>query len=135
MNIVKIMLPKVCTVFLRADQTVRQGLEVMTRNGYTAIPVLDENQHYIGCISEGDFLRHIMSVNTTDKRELEKTRVRELVRRDFCPALPVDASVEEVTEALLNQNFLPIVDGRNTLCGIVTRKGLIAYLSEQKETD
>ena len=38
MNIAQIMIPKVCTVFLHEHNTVRQGLEVMTRNGYSAIP-------------------------------------------------------------------------------------------------
>lgn len=52
MNIAKIMIPRACTVFLNEKQTVRQGWEVMTRNGYTAIPVLDAEQHYIGCVSE-----------------------------------------------------------------------------------
>lgn len=60
MNIAKIMIPKALTVFLNEKQTVRQGWEIMTRNGYTAIPVLDAEQHYIGTVSEGDFLRHIL---------------------------------------------------------------------------
>lgn len=132
MNIAKIMIPKVCTVFLNEAQTVRQGLEIITRYGYTAIPVLDENQHYIGCINEGDFLRHTLSLGTTDKRELEKHRVGALVRRDFCPALNIDADERDVIASILNQNFVPIVDGRNTLCGILTRRGVIAYLAECK---
>ena len=85
MNIAKIMIPRACTVFLNEKQTVRQGWEVMTRNGYTAIPVLDAEQHYIGTVS-----------------------------------------------AALNQNFVPIVDSRNTLCGILTRRGVIAHLAEKQ---
>ena len=132
MNIAKIMIPKVCTVFLSEKQTVRQGLEILTRNGYTAIPVLDADQHYMGCINEGDFLRHILSLGTTDKKVLENTRVGELVRRDFCPALNIDADDQDVISSILNQNFVPIVDGRNTLCGILTRRGVIAYLAEKE---
>ena len=132
MNIAKIMIPKVCTVFLSEKQTVRQGLEILTRNGYTAIPVLDADQHYMGCINEGDFLRHILSLGTTDRKALENTRVGELVRRDFCPALNIDADDQDVISSILNQNFVPIVDGRNTLCGILTRRGVIAYLAEKE---
>ena len=132
MNIAKIMIPKVVTVFLNENQTVRQGLEIITRYGYTAVPVLDANQHYIGCINEGDFLRHILTLGTTDKKELENTRVGELVRRDFCPALNIDADEKDVIASILNQNFVPIVDGRNTLCGILTRRGVIAHLAEKE---
>ena len=131
MNIAKIMIPRACTVFLNEKQTVRQGWEVMTRNGYTAIPVLDAEQHYIGCVSEGDFLRHILDTGSLDKMEMENPRVRELVRRDFCPPLSIDADEGDVIRATLNQNFVPIVDSRNTLCGILTRRGVIAHLAEK----
>jgi len=131
MNIAKIMIPRACTVFLNEKQTVRQGWEVMTRNGYTAIPVLDAEQHYIGCVSEGDFLRHILDTGSLDKMEMENHRVRELVRRDFCPPLSIDADEGDVIRATLNQNFVPIVDSRNTLCGILTRRGVIAHLAEK----
>ena len=131
MNIAKIMIPKALTVFLNEKQTVRQGWEIMTRNGYTAIPVLDAEQHYIGTVSEGDFLRHILDAGSLDKTEMENHRVRELVRRDFCPPICIDADDTEVVHAALNQNFVPIVDSRNTLCGILTRRGVIAYLAEK----
>ena len=131
MNIAKIMIPHACTVFLNEKQTVRQGWEIMTRNGYTAIPVLDAEQHYIGCVSEGDFLRHILDTGSLDKMEMENHRVRELVRRDFCPPLSIDADEGDVIRATLNQNFVPIVDSRNTLCGILTRRGVITHLAEK----
>ena len=132
MNIAKIMIPRACTVFLNEKQTVRQGWEVMTRNGYTAIPVLDADQHYIGCVSEGDFLRHILETGSLDKMGMENHRVRELVRRDFCPPISIDADEAEVITSALNQNFVPIIDSRNTLCGILTRRGVIAYLAEKQ---
>lgn len=121
MNIAKTMIPKALTVFLNKKQTVRQGWEIMTRNGYTAIPVLDAEQRYIGTVSEGDFLRHILDTGSLDKMEMENHRVRELVRRDFCPPISIDAGESEVVRAALNQNFVPIGDSRNTLCGILIR--------------
>ena len=132
MNIAKIMIPRACTVFLNEKQTVRQGWEIMTRNGYTAIPVLDAEQRYIGTVSEGDVLRHVLNTGSLDKLEMENHRVRELVRRDFCPPISMDAEEGEVVRAALNQNFVPIVDSRNTLCGILTRRGVIAHLAEKQ---
>ena len=113
----------------KADCPARMG-------GYDAkrlypIPVLDAEQHYIGCVSEGDFLRHILDTGSLDKMDMENHRVRELVRRDFCPPISIDADEGEVVRAALNQNFVPIVDSRNTLCGILTRRGVIAHLAEK----
>ena len=128
MNIAKIMIPKVSTAFLRDTMTVRQGLEVMRHHGYTAVPVLDKDEHYIGSVTEGDFLRKILELGTTDFRELEKYSLKELVREDFCTPLSIDAEENEVMDAILKQNFVPVVDGRNYMCGIVTRRSVIQYM-------
>ena len=72
MNIIKIMTPKALTVFLHTGDTVRQGLELLRQHGYTAIPVLNDQGEYLGSITEGDFLRHILAVGTTDRKAHEK---------------------------------------------------------------
>lgn len=130
MNIAKLMIPKVYTAFLHENDTIRQGLECFTIHGYTAIPVLNEREQYIGSVTEGDFLRHVLATGTTELKAQEQYRIKSIVRRDFCPALPIDADGAEVVDATLDQNFVPIVDGRGTLCGILTRKSVIKYLSE-----
>ena len=130
MNIAKLMIPKVCTVSLHERSTIRQGLEVLTRCRYTALPVLDDEERYVGSVSEGDFLRHILQAGTTDKKAQEAYRIRDILRRDFCPALPIEADFSLVVEAALRQNFVPVVDGRNVLCGIVTRRNLIAAMAD-----
>ena len=79
MNIAKIMIPKVCTVFIHEDDTVRQGIEVMKRHGYTAIPVLDPGERYIGCLSDSDILRHVLEAGTTDLKEHEKYRIKDIL--------------------------------------------------------
>ena len=130
MNIAKLMIPKVCTVSLHERSTIRQGLEVLTRCRYTALPVLDDEERYVGSVSEGDFLRHILQTGTTDKKAQEAYRIRDILRRDFCPALPIEVDFSLVVEAALRQNFVPVVDGRNVLCGIVTRRNLIAAMAD-----
>lgn len=134
MNLAKIMIPKVSTVFLKENQSVRQGWEIMNRNGYTAIPVINGEGQYIGTVSEGDFLKFVMGAGTTDPHYMEQFRVTQLVRKDFCPPLEIDAGREQVIDSILNQNFVPIVDGRGTLCGILTRRGVIQYLAEEGKT-
>ncbi len=133
MNIAKMMTPKACTVFLHTDNTVRQGLELLRHHGYTAIPVLNEKEEYLGTITEGDFLRHILAVNTTDLKAHEKYRIDSLLRPDFCPPLGIGSNAQEVTDAVMRQNFVPIVDDRNCFCGILTRRAVIAYLAQRAE--
>ena len=129
MNIPKILTPKAMTAYLSADDTVRQGLEVMRRHGYTAIPVLNDRGEYIGCITEGDFLWHILDSGSTSLKIHEHHRIADLVRRDFCPPLGIAAEDEEIIDAVMQQNFVPIVDDRGCFCGIVTRRSVIAALA------
>jgi len=130
MNIARFLIPKVNSVYLTENQTVRQGLEKLLRNHYAALPVLKENGEFYGCISEGDFLRHIMHIGSTNMKEYETHKIADIMRCDFCPPLTIMASVEDVVSQSQQQNFVPIVDDRNIFIGIVTRKDVIKYLSD-----
>lgn len=51
----------------------------------------------------------------------------------FCPSLSMDAELEQVMSAALNQNYVPIVDSRKALCGILAKRILIDYLAKTCE--
>lgn len=129
-NIAQIMLPKVSTVHICENATVRQGMEVFQRYGYTAIPVVSEDGKYLGSVTEGDFWRHMCRIGTTSKKEQENYHIRDIFRPDFCEALPIEADAKAVVDVALRQNFIPIVDGRGYLSGMVTRQKLIKYLAK-----
>ena len=129
MNIAKLMVPKALTVCLQSDATLRQGVEAMRSHGYTAIPVLDIEGKFLGCVNDRDFLRYIVTQGHSDPSEYESHTVGEIMRRDFCPPVSMTASRDELIDAALKQNFVPVVDDRGCLCGIVTRRMLIAELA------
>ncbi len=93
MNLAKLMIPKCSTACLQENSSVRQGLEIMRRHGYTAIPVLNEKGLYMGSVTEGDFLRHIMRVGSTDLKDHERYLVKDIFRPDFfvrlCRLMPM----------------------------------------------
>lgn len=127
-NIAKIMTPLISTSCLKSEDSVRNGLEILKHHGYTAMPVVDDNGVYYGCVTEGDFLRHILNTDTTKMKEHEKYKIKDICRQDFCRSLKIYADNSEIVSAILEQNFIPIVDDRDCLCGIVTRKSVINCL-------
>ena len=138
MNISFFLQPKCKVAYIYNDDTIRQGLQKMNYYGYSAIPVLDENEHYVGTITEGDFLWHICRIQQNnamevDIKELEKQRVNELYFRRNYPSVNVDTSMEALIERISNQNFVPVVDDRGVFIGIITRKDVITYLSTKKK--
>ena len=128
-NIARIMIPKISVAAVHANDTVRQGLEIMKYHRYTSIPVLDGQDVYLGSVTEGDFLRHILATGTTEMKAHEKYRISEIFRPNYCAPLPIYASLQELSSRSLEQNYVPIVDGRGCLCGIVTRRALILHLN------
>ncbi len=138
MNIAFFIQPKQQLAWIYEDDTIRQGLEKMRHYGYTAIPVLNRQEEYLGTISEGDFLWLLCDfdgreVTKIHKDTMEHMRVSQIQFARNYPAVQIDTSMEELIEKIASQNFVPVVDNRKVFCGIVTRSDVIRYLA-RKET-
>lgn len=118
--------------YIYDDNTLRQGLEKMKSHGYTAIPVITRSGDYVGTISEGDFLWHIIKYGRGSIKDQEQYCVKDIIRKDFMRPVKVSATAEELIESAMNQNFVPVVDDRNKFIGIVTRRDIIKYFIENK---
>lgn len=139
MNIAYFLIPKSDVAFLYDDCTFRQGLEKMRHHGYTAIPVIARDGHYVGTVSEGDFLWHLLDVlpegdAAPTLKETEKLRVRDILHgADSYPAVRITVSMEELLSSAMKQNFIPVVDDLGNFIGIVTRKDIIRHFARQNE--
>lgn len=135
MNIVFLIKPKCNTAFLYTDDSIRQGLEKMHYHKYTAIPVIDHEGIYHGTITEGDFLWHILGRNiqeaslSCDIRTTEHDFVADLLRPSFHPPVNIYATMDDLLQRVMEQNFVPVVDDRGVFVGIITRKDVIGYFS------
>ncbi len=118
--------------YIYDDNTLRQGLEKMKSHGYTAIPVITRSGDYVGTISEGDFLWHIIKYGRGSIKDQEQYCVKDIIRKDYMRPVKVSATAEELIESAMNQNFVPVVDDRNKFIGIVTRRDIIKYFIENR---
>lgn len=114
--------------FLYDNINIKDGLELMRKHKYTAMPIINKEGYYIGVISEGDFLWYLVDHPNTTSEEIEHMEIRELVRKDFTQPVKMDVSIPDLFEQSLKQNFVPVVDDRNIFIGIVTRQSIIQYL-------
>lgn len=128
MNVPMLLKTKEQVAYLTDNCNLRQGLEKIRAHGYTAIPVLTKEGHYAGCVSEGDFLWHILDIHNNNLQVQESYPIRNIIRQDFNPAARIDISMDELLTRSINQNFIPIVDDRNYFIGIVTRQDIIRSL-------
>ena len=132
MNAAFFLIPKSQTAFIEDDDTFRQGLEKMRHHGYTAIPVIDKAGRYVGTLTEGDFLWHIIDIGGASMEECEDLHIADILRSDRNPSVRITARVEELMERLLTQNFLPVTDDNGAFIGIVTRQKVIEYFKSKQ---
>ena len=140
MNIAYFLLPKSRVAYLYDDYTFRQGLEKMRHHGYTAIPVITRDGRYAGTVSEGDFLWQLLNEVPEERKvcsmkDLEQLKIRDILQKDTYPPVRITVSMEEMLNSAMNQNFIPVVDDLGNFNGIVTRKDIIRYFSEQKDAE
>ncbi len=133
-NILTLLTPKNQLVYLDHDMTLRQAIEKMRVHRFTVIPVINhETGQYVGSVAEGDLLYNLIGEETVSIRDLENKYAADIIRPRFMPAMKVDTSLKELVDLITIQNYVPIVDDRGILMGIVTRKSAIKYLIEKIE--
>ena len=145
MNIAYFLTPKQEIASLFDDNTFRKGLETMRSRGFTAMPVTTRDNIYVGAVSTSDFLWYL--VNDEDileeivgeindeydeeghvlTRPTTGVLVRDVMRKGTYPAVPITATVEELMDRILQQNFVPVVDARGAFIGIITRRKVMGY--------
>lgn len=130
-NCLLLLTPKTELACLCDDMSLRQALEKIRAHGYMAIPVITKNGEYVGTITEGDLLWKIVDKGI-DLEALNKINIKDIIRKDYTPAVKVDANPEELINMITGQNFVPVVDDRNILMGIVTRKKVLQALTNSE---
>lgn len=136
MNIASFILPKAEVSYLRDNMTLRQGLERLRRSGFTAVPVIDVEDRYVGVVSEGDFLWDILDHNeqladVTMKR-VEQLTLRDIIQNGKVMPVCIDTNMEQLLGQAQVQNFVPVIDDRNVFIGIVTRGEIIKYVVKKQ---
>ena len=130
-NILFFLTPKALCAYLYDDYTIRQALEKMETAGYATLPILNRRGEYRGTLSEGDVLWAMKNMCYMDMRQAEARRIMELERRrDYIP-VRVTTDMHDLIERASAQNFVPVVDDKDTFIGIITRSAIIRYCSER----
>ena len=131
MNILFFLTPKQEVAYLYSDCTLRQALEKMEYHRYACIPIIDHDGTYVGTITEGDLLWDIKSRLPADTDDFDIVPISKVARRSDYKAVCVTTTIEELMEAALNENFVPVVDDRGVFIGIVTRKRIMQHCFDQ----
>jgi predicted transcriptional regulator len=140
MNVARFLLPKNNVAYLYNDYTLRQALEKMKYHGYTAIPVITREGKYVNTVAEGDFLWHIIrgengeDLKQIDIQDVEHQPLADLPLANTYEPVNITASIEELVDKAVTQNFVPVIDDLGSFIGIVTRQAIIKRLYNRNES-
>ena len=119
MNILFFLSPKQDLMYVYDDFTLRQTLEKWENNRYASIPVLNRQGKYVGTLTEGDILWGLKKFHGLDLEAAEDIPISAFPHKRDYKAVTVTTSMDQLIEAAMNQNFVPVVDDRGIFIGIV----------------
>ncbi len=131
MNVLFFLTPKANCTYIYEDFTIRQALERMEPSRFASIPILKRTGEYVGTITEGDLLWAIKNNYMMNMKDAEGRPVMEVARRkDYLP-VKVTTNAQELITMAVDQNFVPVVDDKDSFIGIVTRQKIMRYCLDQ----
>ena len=130
MQIAFFLIPKKELVCLKTDTTMRQALERMEHNSYTAVPFIDDEGRYAGTITEGDLLWKIKNSPGLTLNGMEKIKIKDIARRKTNRPVRVDSRIIDLLHLAGEQNFVPVIDDQGIFIGIIRRREIIGYCAE-----
>jgi CBS domain containing-hemolysin-like protein len=118
----EVMVPRTDIVYIERDKTLRQGLSLALRSGFSRIPVAGEDKDdVVGVLYLKDLVRRIY-----DHRDAESTEYVDSVMRPpiFVPdSKPVDELLKEMQ--LTSSHIAILVDEYGGTAGLVTMEDLV----------
>jgi CBS domain-containing protein len=70
-----------------------------------------------------------------DMRQAEARRIMEISRRKDNIPIRVNTDMQSLVQRASTQNFVPVVDDKDTFIGIITRSAIVKYCSSQLFTE
>lgn len=150
MLIKDIMTKEVITI--KEEDTVEQCAKILTTHHLSGLPVVDDEGHVKGIITEGDlikrsakvptpayleFLGGIIYLDNPNKffEEVKKSMglfVKEVMTEDVTTIGP-NEKIEDAANLLVRKKIkrLPVIDDTGKLVGIISRRDIMAHLFQK----
>jgi predicted transcriptional regulator len=97
------------------------ALLVLTKTGYSAIPVLDAKYHLKGLLSMGIITDSILGLERIEYERLADLRVDEIMQTDL-PTIKTTDRFQKGLDLLIDHTFLCVTEEDGTFAGILTRR-------------
>ncbi|WP_246169821.1 CBS domain-containing protein [Alkalibaculum sporogenes] len=127
-NILFFLLPKRDVVFLNVNCSLKFALEVMEKNGYSAIPLISDKGKYVGTLTEGDLLWGFKNNPDINFDNCSRFDLKDLKLSRRIKSAKIGEPHETILHMAKYQNFIPVTDDNGVFIGIIRRQEILDYL-------
>lgn len=127
MQIAFFLTTKAESSYLLESATLRQALEKMEFHHFAAMPVLNSDGLYLYTLFLEDCLAIFKRRPTLCFADTKRIMIRDIKASRQIDAVNISASLDELIDKTIEQNFIPVVDDLGTYIGLVRRRAIIEY--------
>ncbi|MGP6139650.1 MULTISPECIES: cyclic-di-AMP-binding protein CbpB [unclassified Jeotgalibaca] len=113
---------------LNINNNLNHAMLVLSKIGYNAIPVLDNESHIRGLVSMSMIINSIIGIDAIRFEELETMKVQDVMDKNV-PIVEVSDELEDILRKLIDHSFLCLVNQEGYFKGIVTRKEILSRVN------
>jgi len=122
---------------VQLGNNAEHALLVLTKTGYSSIPVLDVKYRLQGLISAQQITDEILGMDHIEYERLPEIKVDEIMKSDIS-TIHIEDKFQRGLDLLVNNPYVCVVDDENTFLGILTRRVILKqmkkYLYQTNET-
>mgnify|MGYP001948513584 FL=1 len=127
-KITDFLIPSEKVAHVQLDNSLEHALLVLTKSGYTAVPVLDPQFRLHGLISSPMITESILGLERIEFERLEQLKVKDVFNHKI-PTLKSDDRFKKALGLLIDHPFLCVVDDSGFFEGILTRRIILKQLN------
>ncbi|PLT34374.1 cyclic-di-AMP-binding protein CbpB [Bacillus sp. V5-8f] len=128
-SVKEFLIPSERVAHVQVANNLEHALLVLTKSGYTAIPVLDPMYKLQGLISTPVILDSILGLQRIEFEQLDHKRVSEIMNRNI-PRLRTEDMMDKGLQLLIDHPFVCVENEEGVFEGILTRRAVLKRVYE-----
>ena len=129
MQIEEFIIPSEKVAHVQVGNSAEHALLVLTKTGYSSIPVLDFKYRLMGLVSTQMITDSILGLEHIEYERLPDLKV-DVVMESAVPKIHISEKFRKGLDLLINHPFLCVVDDEDTFLGILTRRVVLKQLKK-----
>ncbi|MFJ8234540.1 cyclic-di-AMP-binding protein CbpB [Ureibacillus sp. NPDC094379] len=124
-----LIIPSEKVAHVQVGNSAEHALLVLTKTGYSSVPVLDIKYRLHGLLSSKMITESILGLEKIEYEKLGSIKVDDVMDKEVV-SLKITDRFQKALDLVINHAFLCVVDEVGTFVGILTRRVILKHLKK-----